>query len=135
MTYPLNKLDSMSAADADKLKTIGIRTTARLLDATSSLKGRKAVAARTGLSEAQLLEWANRADCLRIKGMGKATTELLKAAGVTTLRELTFRNPARLAQAMAEANVKHKLVRVRPSEKSVGVLIERARKLPLKISY
>lgn len=135
MTYPLNKLDSMSAADASKLKTIGIRTTTKLLEATSSLKGRKAVAARTGLSEAQLLEWANRADCLRIKGMGKATTELLKAAGVTTVRELTFRNPARLAQAMAEANGKRKLMRVLPSEKAVGLLIERARKLPLKISY
>jgi hypothetical protein len=36
---------------------------------------------------------------------------------------------------MAEANAKRKLVQVLPSEKSVGQLIERARKLPLKITY
>jgi hypothetical protein len=46
-----------------------------------------------------------------------------------------LRNPARLAQNMKDANSKRKLVRVLPSEKSVGQLIEEARKLPLKISY
>jgi hypothetical protein len=51
------------------------------------------------------------------------------------VRELSHRNPARLAQAMREANDKRKLVRVMPSEKSVGDLIEKARQLPLKISY
>jgi hypothetical protein len=36
---------------------------------------------------------------------------------------------------MKEANIRRKLVRVLPSEKSVEQLIERARKLPPKISY
>jgi hypothetical protein len=67
--------------------------------------------------------------------MGKAKAELLRASGVNTVRELTHRNPSRLAQAMREANDKRKLVRVMPSEKSVGDLIEKARQLPLKISY
>jgi hypothetical protein len=67
--------------------------------------------------------------------MGKAKAELLRAAGVATVREFALRNPARLAQAMADANAKRKLVRVLPSEKSVGELIQRARKLPLKITY
>lgn len=72
---------------------------------------------------------------MRIKGMGKAKAELLRAAGVTTVREFVHRNPERLAQAMKEANAKRKLVNVLPSEASVKRLIEHARKLPLKISY
>ena len=72
---------------------------------------------------------------MRIKGMGKAKAELLRAAGVTTVREFTHRNPERLTRAMKEANDKRRLVRVLPSEKSVGQLIEQARKLPLKITY
>lgn len=135
MTYPIALIDGLTAQAAAKLKSVGIRTTAGLLEAARTLKGRKALAAKTGLSEQQLLEWANIADCMRIKGMGKAKAELLRAAGVTTVRELLHRNPERLAQAMKEANDKRKLVGVLPSGASVKRLIENARKLPLKISY
>jgi hypothetical protein len=67
--------------------------------------------------------------------MGNGKTKLLRAAGVTTVRELTHRNPARLAQVMKDVNTKRNLVSVLPSEKSIGDLIEQARKLPLKITY
>jgi predicted RecB family nuclease len=135
MTYPISKIDGLTAFAATKLKKAGIRTMEGLLNAAHSAKGRKELAARTGFSEQQLLEWANLADYMRIPGMGKAKAELLRASGVNTVRELTHRNPARLAVAMREANDKRKLVRVMPSEKSVGDLIEKARQLPLKISY
>jgi predicted flap endonuclease-1-like 5' DNA nuclease len=135
MTYPVSKIDGLTAFAVTKLKSAGIRTTEGLLEAARTAKGRKALAAKTNLSEQQLLEWANIADCMRIPGMGKAKAELLRATGVTTVREFTHRNPARLAQAMKEINTKRKLVRVLPSEKSVEQLIAHARKLPLKISY
>ncbi|MCG6203219.1 DUF4332 domain-containing protein [Rhodopseudomonas sp. HC1] len=135
MTYPISQIDGMTTAAAAKLKSVGIRTTEALLEAARTMRGRKALAAKTDLTEQQLLEWANLADCMRIPGMGKAKAELLRAAGVNTLREFTHRNPARLAQNMKEANLKRKLVRALPSEKEVGQLIEKARKLPLKISY
>ena len=135
MTYSIGQIDGLGPLAVSKLKSQGIRTTEALLEKASTYKGRKALAAATGLCERQILEWANIADCMRIKGMGKAKAELLRAAGVNTVREFALRNPARLAQAMAEANEKRKLVQVLPSEKSVGQLIERARKLPLKISY
>jgi len=135
MTYPIAKIDGLNASAATKLKAIGIRTTEGLLEAARTVKGRKALAATTGLSEQQLLEWANIADCMRIKGMGKAKAELLRAAGVTTVREFVHRNPERLAQAMKQANDRRRLVNVLPSEASVKRLIEHARKLPLMISY
>jgi predicted flap endonuclease-1-like 5' DNA nuclease len=135
MTYPLTQIDGLGALAASKLKSHGIRTTGTLLEKASTYKGRKELASATGLCEKQILEWANIADCMRIKGMGKAKAELIRAAGVATVREFALRNPGRLAQAMAEANTKRKLVRVLPSERSVGQLIERAKKLPLKISY
>ncbi|MGY8664583.1 DUF4332 domain-containing protein [Bradyrhizobium sp. UFLA05-109] len=135
MTYPISEIDGLSAFAASKLKAQGIRTTVALLEAASTLKGRKALSARTGISEQQLLEWANVSDYMRIPGMGKAKVNLVRAAGVTTVRELAYRNPSRLAQNMRAVNEKRKLVRVLPSEKSVGDLIAKARKLPPKISY
>ena len=135
MTYPLSQIEGLSTYAASKLKSLGIRTTAALLEAARTVRGRKELAVKTGISEQQLLEWANFSDRMRIPGMGRAKIGLIRAAGVTTVRELGLRNPSRLAQSMKEANIKRKLVRVLPSEKSVEQLIERARKLPPKISY
>lgn len=135
MTYPISVLDGLGPQAQARLKAAGIRTTATLLERASTVRERKALAAKTGISEQQLLAWANMADCMRIKGMGKAKAELLRAAGVSTVREFVQRNPERLAWAMKEANDACKLVRVLPSEKSVAQLIQNARKLPLKISY
>ena len=135
MTYPISELEGMTAFSASKLKSLGIRTTDALLEAARTVKGRKALATSTGISERQLLEWANMSDYMRIPGMGMAKIGLVRAAGVTTVRELALRNPARLAQNMKDVNTRRKLVRMLPSEKSVEQLIAQARKLQPKISY
>jgi hypothetical protein len=135
MTYPISEIEGLPAFAANKLKAQGIRTTDALLEAASTVKGRKALSAKTGISEQQLLEWANVSDYMRIPGMGRAKVGLVRAAGVTTVRELAYRNPARLAQSMREANEKKKLVRILPSEKSVGDIIAKAKKLSPKITY
>jgi hypothetical protein len=93
------------------------------------------LAMKTGFDEKRLLCWANVADRMRIKGIRKEYAELLQAAGVDTVKDLKYRNPANLANAMAEANKKRKMVRLLPSEKVVGNWIENAKKLQLKISY
>jgi hypothetical protein len=100
-----------------------------------TVRGRKMLAVKTGFEEKQLLCWANVADRMRIKGIRKEYAELLQAAGVDTVKELKYRNPANLAHAMREANKKRKMVALLPSEKVVGHWIESAKKLPLKISY
>jgi hypothetical protein len=61
--------------------------------------------------------------------------ELLKDAGVVTVRELRYRNPTRLMERMAAANAKNKRVRLLPSEKHVERWIQDARKLQPKIRY
>lgn len=135
MTYPISDIEGMSAFAASKLKSLGIRTTDALLEAARNVRGRKVLSSKTGISEQQLLAWANVSDYMRIPGMGKAKVNLVRAAGVTTVRELAHRNPARLAQNMKEVNTRRKLVRVLPSEKSVEQLIAQARKLQPKITY
>ena len=135
MTYPISEIEGLSVFAANKLKAQGIRTTDALLEAAGTVKGRKALSAKTGISEQLLLEWANVSDYMRIPGMGRAKVGLVRAAGVTTVRELAYRNPARLAQSMREANEKRKLLRILPSEKSVGDIIAKAKKLQPKITY
>ena len=135
MTYPISEIEGLSVFAANKLKAQGIRTTDALLEAAGTVKGRKALSAKTGISEQLLLEWANVSDYMRIPGMGRAKVGLVRAAGVTTVRELAYRNPARLAQSMRDANERKKLLRILPSDKSVGDIIAKAKKLQPKITY
>ncbi|CAL8967636.1 hypothetical protein RHODGE_RHODGE_00662 [Rhodoplanes serenus] len=135
MRYSIAELDTVVPGIAVALKAAGIRTTARLLEAAKTPKGRKTLAERTGLSPQCLLRVANYADKMRIKGVGEDYAELLEAAGVDTVRELKYRNPANLAKRMAEVNRQRKLVRTLPSEKAIERWIEAAKDLPVKISY
>ena len=135
MTSSLSDLDGLGPSFAIKMKKVGIRTTEKLLESAKSLKGRQMLAEKTEIDQQQLLRVANLIDRMRIKGVGQEYAELLEAVGVVTVKELRYRNPARLAQAMAETNVKRKLVRVLPSEHMIGRWIDHAKKLPVKISY
>ena len=135
MSYPLTDIDGVDEETAAILKMVGIRSTGRLLEAASTVRGRKMLAIKTGFTEQQLLAWANVADRMRVKGIRKEHAKLLQAAGVDTVKELKYRNPGNLAVAMREANRKHKLVSMLPSEKVVGHWIENAKKLQLKITY
>jgi hypothetical protein len=136
MTYSvITAIDDIEADEIEALKSVRIRTTEKLLEAAKSPKGRKLLAVQTGIDEKRLLRFANIADKLRIKGMGKEYACLLCQVGVDTVKELKYRNPARLAKSMADANKKRKLVQFLPSEKLVTRWVEHAKKLPLKITY
>jgi Domain of unknown function (DUF4332) len=135
MSYPITDIEGIDGDIAIVLKSAGIRSTDRLLEAARTVKGRKLLSERTGFDEKRLLCWANVADRMRIKGISKEYAELLQAAGVDTVKELKYRNPLNLAKAMADANKKRKLVRLLPSEKVVKRWIENAKLLPLKITY
>jgi predicted flap endonuclease-1-like 5' DNA nuclease len=135
MSYPITDIEAIGADEANVLKSLGIRTTEKLLEAAKNPKGRKLLAAKTELDPKTVLRWANIADKLRIKGMGKEYAALLREVGVDTVKELRYRNPARLAKSMADANKKRKLVRFLPSEKLIRRWVEYARKLPQKITY
>jgi predicted flap endonuclease-1-like 5' DNA nuclease len=135
MTYPITEIEGIGPDAATALKSVGIRTTAKLLEAAKSPKGRLALKLKTGFDERRILAWANMADRMRIKGIGGEYAELLRIVGVDTVKELAYRNPEKLAMAMAEANRKRKLVRLLPSARTVGRWIDSAKKLPLKITY
>jgi predicted flap endonuclease-1-like 5' DNA nuclease len=135
MSYAIMDIKGIGPLAAEKLKKVGIRTTAKLLETAKGAKGRKELAAKIGVDEKTILRWANLADRMRIKGVGEDYAKLLQAVGVDTVKELKYRNVAKLASAMRDANQKNKLVRLLPSERRVRRWIDQAKQLPLKITY
>lgn len=67
----IDMVEGIRSTYAKKLKNQGIKTTDNLLDAGSTKQGRKELAEKTGISETILLEWVNRADLFRIRGIAE----------------------------------------------------------------
>ena len=65
MSYSIAELDACVPGIAARLRSLGIRTTAKLLEAAKDPKGRKLLADRSGLSPQCLLRAANIADKMR----------------------------------------------------------------------
>jgi predicted flap endonuclease-1-like 5' DNA nuclease len=128
-------IEGIGEAYAKKLTESGVRTVEKLLQEGSGPKGRKALAEKTGIKETLILEWVNRADLDRIKGVGSEYADLLEASGVDTVVELGKRVPANLLKKMQEVNAAKKLVRKMPVESQVSDWVEQAKKLERVVTY
>jgi predicted flap endonuclease-1-like 5' DNA nuclease len=117
------------------MKETGIETTETLWEKGSTPKGRKEIAETTGIGNAWILKWVNRADLFRIKGIGEEYSDLLEASGVDTVPELAQRNPENLYAKLGKVNAAQKLVRKLPALTQVNGWIEQAKALPRVITY
>lgn len=117
------------------LKGIGISTLLALLKHGATPKGRAEIVERSGISSKLILEWVNRIDLNRIKGVGSEYADLLEAAGVDTVVELATRNPANLHGKLTAVNEEKKLVRRLPDLSQVQEWVKQAKELPRVISY
>jgi len=128
-------IEGVGEVYAQKLKEAGVKSTDALLQMGSTPKGRKDIAAKSGISEKLILEWVNHVDLFRIKGVGEEYADLLEEAGVDTVVELATRNPENLVVKMAEVNQQKKLVRRLPVLSMVESWVEQAKSLPRMINY
>ena len=135
MSYKIDEVEGIGPANAEKLAAAKIGTTDDLLEKCGSAKGRKATAEATGIGESMLLKWANMADLMRVSGIGKQFSELLKASGVDTVKELAQRNSDNLAEAMGKVNDEKKLARVSPSATDVAKWVAQAKEMDPRISH
>jgi predicted RecB family nuclease len=128
-------IEGIGHKQATSLRKSRIRTVEALLKKGSTRKGRRAIAAATNISEKLILEWVNRADLMRVRGVGEEYSDLLESVGVDTVRELRRRNPANLLASMIEVNAKKRLVRRLPTEAMVQRWVEHAGELDAVVKY
>lgn len=131
----LSDVEGIGPTYAAKLTAAGCRSMEHMLEVGGTKKGRKDLAAASGCTEKQILEWVNRADLCRVKGVGSEYADLLECAGVDSVPELASRNAENLAAKMKEINDAKKLVRVVPSAKSVTKWVAHAKTLPKAVHH
>jgi len=131
----LETIEGIGTTYAAKLRVTGIGSVEGLLEAGANPEGREAIHEATGIGDEFILDWVNRADLMRIRGVGEEYSDLLERAGVDTVVELAQRNPGNLHKTMLEVNEKEELVRRPPSQGMVERWVEQAKTLPRAVFY
>jgi predicted flap endonuclease-1-like 5' DNA nuclease len=131
----LIRIEGIGEVYARKLQEIGLVTTEALLKRGATPKGREEIAEQSGIDGKKILEWVNRADLFRIKGVAEEYSDLLENAGVDTVPELAQRNPANLHVKLTEVNLAKQLVRRLPTQEEVTRWVQHAKELPRAVTY
>jgi predicted RecB family nuclease len=131
----ITTIASMEHREATRLRKAGIRTTESLLKAAATRTGRRRLARETGLDEKDILSWANRADLMRVPGIGSEYADLLEATGVDTIRELRRRNSDRLLEAITETNLRRRVIRRLPTPAMVSDWVADAKEIDPLVAH
>jgi PAS domain S-box-containing protein len=131
----IETIEGIGPVYAAQLGEFGVVTTEDLLNSASTRKGRQELAEKSGISEKLILKWVNRADLMRVPGIGEEYSDLLEVAGVDTVRELRNRNSKNLYKALLDANEQKKLVRRAPHQSEVDAWVAAAKEIEPRVTY
>jgi len=129
MSDPISKIKGLSPEVEAKLEAEGIRNTQQLLEHTQTAKQRTELAHKAGTTALVLKELANRADLMRLKGVGGDFSNLLEEAGVNSCKELQHRLPEKLHKTLAEIHTSKQIGHHAPTLAQVTEWISEAKTL------
>lgn len=129
MTLVLSKLYGVEPEIESKLKRCGIRDTEDLLEACATPAGLEALALKADIPSDTVRQLANRANLVRIRGIGEAYTVLLESVGVQTMADLAGQCPEDLRAMLNRVNGELKLVGRVPALAMVNGWVLKAQRL------
>ena len=104
MSYPIENLKGMTTEIAAKIRAENIQTTDQLLEHSKTAQQRADLARKAGTTPVMIKEFANRADLMRLKGIGGDISNLLEEAGVNSCKELQHRIAENLHKTLVDIN-------------------------------
>jgi predicted flap endonuclease-1-like 5' DNA nuclease len=131
----LEIVEGIGPVYAEKLRAAGVRSTGALLRAGATPEGRKELEEKAGIGHEYILDWVNRVDVMRVRGVGEEYSDLLEKAGVDTVVELAQRNPDHLYQRIIAVNEEKDLVRRPPTRDMVARWIGQAKMMERAVFY
>ena len=135
MVVSIGKIRGLSEEMAAQLKAMGLSNSERFLQASGTPAGRQQLAQQLGVATQVVLEWANRSDLARVKGIGSVYSDLLEEAGVDTVRELASRRADNLTAKMQAVNTSKQVAGRAPTLRMVESWIAAAKELPRILEY
>jgi len=103
-THKIAEIKGLDTGVQTKLEAGNVKTVEDLLKETATPQQRTALAKQLGVEGSQLTEWINRADLMRLKGVGTEMANLLEECGVDSCKELQHRKAENLHTKLKETN-------------------------------
>ena len=129
MSDPIGEIRGLGAGLKAKLEAEGIRNTDQLLEHARTEHQRTELAHKVGTTKQEIKELVNRADLMRINGVGTVFSNLLEEAGVNSCKELQHRVPEHLHKTLEDLHTSKKLSQRAPTLSEVNEWVAQARKL------
>ncbi len=115
-----------------KLQEKGITHNEHLLEHAKDSHKRGELLKHLGVDSAQLTEWTNRADLMRLKGVSTEMANLLEECGVDSCKELQHRKADHLHTKLHEINDAKKIAHHVPPKAQVEGWIKEAAQFAAK---
>jgi predicted flap endonuclease-1-like 5' DNA nuclease len=125
-THKVSEIKDLSPEMVSKLNEAGITTVEELLAQGDTAQERAALSKKLGVTTSELTEWVNRADLMRLKGVGKEFANLLEICGVDSCKELQHRKPENLYKKLKETNDAQKIAHHAPTQAQIEEWIKEA---------
>lgn len=129
MGNKISEIKGMDPAIESKLAQHNITTTDQLLEHTQTAHDRTELAKQLNIPAAQLTEFINRADLMRLKGVGTEMANLLEECGVDSMKELQHRKADHLHEKLKETNDAKKITHHAPTLAQVEEWINEAKSM------
>ncbi len=129
MSDPIDDVKGLSPEFKAKLEAEGIKNTQQFLEHARTAKQRTELAHQVGTTPVVIKELANRADLMRLKGVGTVFSDLLEEAGVNSCKELQHRIPEHLYKTLEDYHTSKKVGQRAPTLAMVTEWVAEAKTL------
>jgi hypothetical protein len=129
MSDPIGSIKGLTPEVKTKFEAEGITNTQQLLEHAKTASQRKELASKVGTTPVAIKELANRADLMRLKGVGGDFSNLLEEAGVNSCKELQHRLPENLHKKLVEIHETKKIAHHAPTLAQVTEWVTEAKAL------
>ena len=126
MAHKISEIKGLDADIQTKLEQANVVFIEDLLKETNTPQKRSALAKQLGVESSKLTDWINRADLMRLNGVGKEMAHLLEECGVDSCKELQHRIPENLQAKLKETNDKEKITHHAPTLAQVQEWVKEA---------
>ena len=117
------------------LEKYGIKKSSHLYERVLTEKDRKELAAKTGISEKEILELAKLSDLTRIQWVNATFARVLYASGYDTVEKVAKADYEKLYRDIKKINAERKLYKGNIGLNDMKICVEAAREVPPEIVY
>ncbi len=125
-SHKVSEIKDLSPEMVSKLNGAGITTVEELLTQGDTPQEKAALSKKLGISTSDLTEWINRADLMRLKGVGTEFANLLENCGVDSCKELQHRKAENLYNNLKKTNDEKKIAHHAPTQAQVEAWVKEA---------